>query len=303
MAARGRTGDYGLLAALAFAAFMTCLDNTVVNVALPLVQQDLGLHLADLEWVAAAYPLTFAALLTGGRSADVWGGRRPTLLTGLGPFTTVSLLCGLCGPAAGSSPAAAFRAPGAALVIPASLAVLTRDLGTRARTAGVATWMAALAAAAAFPEGYEAGLMVAAALVAVGALWPGWHCAPRIPVDVSRGGRIANRFRGFGLSPPTGVRASAVTRKRTTEFATIAFRAAELRTASRRPSYDTPVQGRRPVRDSWGARALRERPGPVVPWHRVLLGRPGRTPGSRGWYGPVVLPAALHHAHRALWYD
>ncbi|MFG2194195.1 MFS transporter [Streptomyces sp. NPDC048639] len=142
-----RPGEYGLLAALAFAAFMTCLDNTVVNVALPLMQQDLGLDLADLEWVAAAYPLTFAALLlTGGRSADVWG-RRPTLLTGLALFTTASLLCGLARTGGQLISCRGLQGIGAALVIPASLAVLTRDLGPKARAAGVATWMGALAAA------------------------------------------------------------------------------------------------------------------------------------------------------------
>lgn len=142
-----RSGDFGLLVALAIAAFMTCLDNTIVNVALPRIQQDLRLGLADLEWVAAAYPLTFAALLlTGGRSADTWG-RRPTLLAGLALFTTASLLCCLAGSGAILISFRGIQGVGAALVIPASLAVLTADLGPRARAAGIVTWMAALAAA------------------------------------------------------------------------------------------------------------------------------------------------------------
>ncbi len=142
-----RPGDYGLLVALAFASFMTCLDNTVVNVALPRIQQELRLDLSDLEWVAAAYPLTFAAvLLTGGRSADVWG-RRPTLLAGLALFTTASLLCGLSDSGAALISFRGVQGIGAAFVIPASLAVLTRDLGPRARAAGIAIWMGALAVA------------------------------------------------------------------------------------------------------------------------------------------------------------
>src|SRR6266567_675754 len=83
------------LAAVALATFVTSLDNTVVNVALPSIQRDLHLSLAGLEWVASAYILVFASLLlAGGRLADRYG-RRRLFLAGLALFTGASLTGGL----------------------------------------------------------------------------------------------------------------------------------------------------------------------------------------------------------------
>ena len=65
------------LGAMCFALFMIMLDNTVVNVALPSIQKDLGAALSSLEWTVNAYTLTFAVLLvTGGRLGDIFGRRR-----------------------------------------------------------------------------------------------------------------------------------------------------------------------------------------------------------------------------------
>ena len=65
------------LVAVAFGLFMIMLDNTVVNVALPSIQQDLGIGISELEWVVNAYALTFGVLLlTGGKLADLLGRRR-----------------------------------------------------------------------------------------------------------------------------------------------------------------------------------------------------------------------------------
>ena len=59
------------LGAVALGLFMIMLDNTVVNVALPTIQRDLGARLSELEWIVSGYALTFAALLlTGGKLAD-----------------------------------------------------------------------------------------------------------------------------------------------------------------------------------------------------------------------------------------
>ena len=53
---------------------MIMLDNTVVNVALPSIQRDLGVGLSELEWIVSGYALTFAALmLIGGKLADAYG--------------------------------------------------------------------------------------------------------------------------------------------------------------------------------------------------------------------------------------
>ena len=82
------------LGAVAFALFMIMLDNTVVNVALPSIQSDLGIGLSELEWTVNAYALTFAVLmLSGGKLADFFDAG--VFLIGLAIFTLSSLACGL----------------------------------------------------------------------------------------------------------------------------------------------------------------------------------------------------------------
>jgi MFS family permease len=79
------------LAAVSFGLFMIMLDNTVVNVALPTIQRDLGARLPELEWIVSGYALTFAALmLTGGKLADLLG-RRRVFVSGLAVFAASSL--------------------------------------------------------------------------------------------------------------------------------------------------------------------------------------------------------------------
>ena len=71
------------LGAVSLALFMIMLDNTVVNVALPSIERDLGARLSELEWIVSGYALTFAAfLLTGGKLGDMFG-RRRMLVIGL----------------------------------------------------------------------------------------------------------------------------------------------------------------------------------------------------------------------------
>src|SRR6266700_1764982 len=65
------------LAAVSLATFMTSLDNTVVNVALPSIQRDLRLSLGGLEWTASAYVLVFASLLLAGGAGRRGGAGRP----------------------------------------------------------------------------------------------------------------------------------------------------------------------------------------------------------------------------------
>src|SRR5213078_3982049 len=74
---------------------MIVLDQTVVNVALPSIQRDLGFSQSGLAWVVNAYLIAFGGLLLlAGRLGDLVG-RKRVLLTGLAVFTTASLLCGL----------------------------------------------------------------------------------------------------------------------------------------------------------------------------------------------------------------
>ncbi|RJL30941.1 DHA2 family efflux MFS transporter permease subunit [Bailinhaonella thermotolerans] len=135
------------LTVVGVAGFVTTLDNTVVTVALPTIQRDLGASLAGLEWVMTAYILVFSGLmLAGGRLADVFG-RRRVLQIGLGIFTGASLLSGLAGNQELLIAARAVQGAGAALVIPTLLAIIAMLGGERARSAGVAVWMTASAAA------------------------------------------------------------------------------------------------------------------------------------------------------------
>jgi EmrB/QacA subfamily drug resistance transporter len=112
------------LALVVTAQFMVILDVTIVNVALPSIQRDLGFSQENLQWVISAYTIMFGGtLLLGGRLADLLG-RRRLLLVGLALFSFSSLLCGL---AWSESSLIAFRAVqglGAALLVPAALALL-----------------------------------------------------------------------------------------------------------------------------------------------------------------------------------
>lgn len=142
---RGRLS--ALLALVCVAGFLTTLDNTVINVALPTLRSELGLNIADLEWVASSYVLSFGALLlAGGRLTDLLG-RRPVLTAGLVVFTLASAAAALAASGTALIAARAVQGAGAALVIPASLAVVAADLPERRRSTAVGLWTAALAVA------------------------------------------------------------------------------------------------------------------------------------------------------------
>ncbi|WP_214326411.1 MFS transporter [Nonomuraea sediminis] len=135
-----------VLVVVGLAGFITTLDNTVVTVALPSIQRDLGAGLAALEWVATGYIVAFGGLmLAGGRLADVYG-RRRMLLAGMTLFTGASLAAGLATSIQVLVAARVAQGVGAALVLPATLAVLA-GREDRDRSAGVAVWMASGAAA------------------------------------------------------------------------------------------------------------------------------------------------------------
>jgi len=120
---------------------MTYLDNNIVNVAIPDIQQELGLTTAGIEWVVSGYILTFAGLLlAGGRLADAFG-RRRLFLIGLAVFTVSSLLAGFAGGAAALIAARALQGIGAALVTPTTLAIISATFtDPRERNAAVGIW-------------------------------------------------------------------------------------------------------------------------------------------------------------------
>jgi len=128
------------LASVSFALFMIMLDNTVVNVALPAIQRDLGIGVSELEWVVTGYSLSFAVLmLTGGKLADMLGRRRIFLL-GLAVFTFSSLLCGLAANAELLIGARVLQGVGAAFMMPATLSIISATFPPKERGAALGIW-------------------------------------------------------------------------------------------------------------------------------------------------------------------
>src|SRR3954454_4484580 len=110
---------------MCFALFMIMLDNTVVNVALPSIQQDLGASISSLEWTINGYTLSFAVLLaTGGRVAGIFGRRRTFVIGVILPtpspptagfaFDTLSLVI-----------SRVAQGMGAAFMMPGTLSIIT----------------------------------------------------------------------------------------------------------------------------------------------------------------------------------
>src|SRR5688500_14279253 len=128
------------LTAVGFGLFMIMLDNTVVNVALPSIREDLGLGISELEWIVNAYALTFGVLmLTGGKLADLLG-RRRIFIVGLAIFTLASLACGLAGSAEFLIGARVVQGVGSALMNPATLSIIIATFPARQRGMAIGIW-------------------------------------------------------------------------------------------------------------------------------------------------------------------
>ena len=128
-----------ILAAMIFAVAMTFIDQTIVSIAAPTIQHDLGLSSSGMQWAINAYLLALAAFFAfGGRLADTAGHRKMVVL-GVIIFAGASALCGLT-PRGGAAEAwlVAFRAVqglGGAIMFPAAIAIVvgTFDLHSRGR--------------------------------------------------------------------------------------------------------------------------------------------------------------------------
>ena len=128
------------LFAVSFGLFMIMLDNTVVNVALPTIQDDLHLKTSELEWIVTGYALTFGAfMLTGGKLADLMG-RRRIFVIGLIIFTASSLACGLANSAGLLIGARVVQGLGAALMNPATLSIIVATFPPRQRGTAIGVW-------------------------------------------------------------------------------------------------------------------------------------------------------------------
>ncbi|GLY01841.1 MFS transporter [Actinoplanes sp. NBRC 101535] len=144
------------LAVLCAVSLMVVLDSTIVAVAIPAIQVDLGFSPAGVAWVVNAYLVAFAGLLLlAGRLGDLLGAGR-VFLTGLGVFTAASLLCGLA-PTAGLLIAGRFvQGAGGALASAVVLGMIVRlypEPGPQARAMGIYSFTQAGGAAIGFVVG------------------------------------------------------------------------------------------------------------------------------------------------------
>ena len=139
------------LGAMCFALFMAMLDNTVVNVALPSIQDHFGSGVSGLQWIIDAYTLVFAAfMLTGGTLGDLYG-RKRIFLIGLTVFTAGSLMAGLAPSLNALIAGRAIQGLGAAALLPGTLSILTQafpDPKERAQAIGIWAGVSGMALAA-----------------------------------------------------------------------------------------------------------------------------------------------------------
>ncbi|WP_052499151.1 MFS transporter [Streptomyces vietnamensis] len=133
-------GRWKALVFIALAQLMVVLDATIVNIALPWAQKDLGISDGNRQWVITAYALAFGGLLLfGGRIADLWG-RKRTFITGLIGFAAASALGGAATGEAMMLGARALQGAFGALLAPAALSLLAvtfTDVKERAKAFGI----------------------------------------------------------------------------------------------------------------------------------------------------------------------
>src|SRR5579859_540321 len=123
-AAPGDVRRWRAFALLAVAYFMTIVDLTITNVALPTIGRKLHFPEQDLQWVVTAYALTFGGfLLLGGRAADL-AGRRRLFMAGLALFTAASLACALATADTFLIILRGIQGLGAAVLLPAALSIV-----------------------------------------------------------------------------------------------------------------------------------------------------------------------------------
>jgi EmrB/QacA subfamily drug resistance transporter len=128
-----------LIAAVGLPAFMVQLDNLVVTTAMPAIQSALGASVGDLQWIADAYTLPFAALLLPAAALGDRLGRRAVFLGGIAAFIAASAACALATTADTLMAARAVQGAGGAIVVTLSLTLLVTSVppGQRAVAIGI----------------------------------------------------------------------------------------------------------------------------------------------------------------------
>ena len=132
------------------ASSLVFIDSTALNVALPALQEDLGITGTQLLWVINGYALFLSALLlVGGSLGDIYG-RNKIFLIGLGIFSISSLICGISASPTQLIVARGFQGIGGALLTPGSLSILSSQFGPENRGRAIGLWSAFSAITAVF---------------------------------------------------------------------------------------------------------------------------------------------------------
>ena len=197
--ARRRAGDWAILLTLSLGFFMTLLDLTIVNIALPDLRRDLHASLAEIGWVINAYVIVLAVLMiTAGRLGDLRG-RRNLFITGIAVFTLASAASGLAQTGTELIAARVVQGLGAALAMPQTMAIIIATFPRERRGAALGVWggVAALATIAGPTVG---GVLVTwmgwrwiffvnvplglVAIIAAAAIIPDVRSGKRLPLDL-----------------------------------------------------------------------------------------------------------------------
>jgi EmrB/QacA subfamily drug resistance transporter len=167
-----------ILVIACLAQFMVVLDATIVNVALPSIQQGLDFSPASLQWVVNAYTLIFGGfLLLGGRAGDLLG-RKRLFMVGVALFSGASLLNGLAQSSGMLIFGRGLQGLGGALLSPAALSIITTTFTEQSeRTKALGVWSAIAAG------GGAVGLILGGALTQL-ASWP-WIFIVNVPVGIA----------------------------------------------------------------------------------------------------------------------
>ncbi len=121
---------------------VAAIDGTIVNIALPAIQADLGGGLQSQQWIANAYTLTLGSLiLVGGSLGDIYGKRR-VFMVGLAAFGVLSLACALAPTVETLIAARALQGAAGALLAPSSLAIIVAAFSGNERGAAIGAWTA-----------------------------------------------------------------------------------------------------------------------------------------------------------------
>ena len=185
---------------VSIATFMLLLDVTVVNVALPDIQRELGASLSSLQWVVDAYSLTLAAfLLTAGSLGDRLG-RRRVFTIGFGVFTFASFLCGISNDPTLLNLARGLQGVGGAGMFATSLALIGQEFHGKDRATAFGVWGAVVGGAVAI--GPLVGGVVTESL--------GWEWIFFINVPIGIAAMVLTEARSRTSSPSTPNRSTSL---------------------------------------------------------------------------------------------